>query len=201
MVTSKGKTRAPGVRSILLMLGACCIVLEAPQPARASEGCAETPASTLVINVKDKGAKGDGKTDDTVAVQAAIDEVAVTGGTVLVPSGTYMIDATADPRLSLKGDMTLKLAKDATLKAIPTEQKKSAVLTIAGVADVTVIGGTLEGERDEHKGKGGGWGMGLYISHGAERVTVADVIATKMWGDGFYVSCASNVTFCGVTAP
>ncbi len=171
-----------------------------PLHAASSEACAQAPASPLVVNIKDKGAKGDGKTDDTAAVQAAIDEVAGTGGTVLVPDGTYMIDATADPRLSLKGNMTLKLAKDATLKAIPTDQKKSAVLTISGVADVTVIGGALEGERDEHKGKGAGWGMGLHISHGAERIVVADVTATKMWGDGFYVSGASNVTFCGVTA-
>lgn len=164
------------------------------------EGCAAVPKSPLVVNIKDRGAKGDGKTDDTASIQAAIDQVAGTGGTVLVPDGVYMIDATARPRLSLKDDMTLKLADGATLKAIPNDQKKSAVLMISGVADVAVIGGTLEGERDEHKGKGGGWGMGVHISHGAERIVIAGVTARKMWGDGFYVSDASDVKFCGVTA-
>jgi hypothetical protein len=42
------------------------------------------------VNVKDKGAKGDRTTDDTAAIQAAIDKAGGTGGTVLVPKGTYM---------------------------------------------------------------------------------------------------------------
>jgi pectate lyase-like protein len=163
--------------------------------------CTVTPKSPLVVNVKDKGAHGDGKTDDTASIQAAIDAVAGTGGTVLVPDGVYMIDAAAKPRLSLKDNMTLKLADGAMLKAIPNDQKKSSVLMISGVSDVTVTGGTLEGERDEHKGKGsGGWGMGIHISHGAKNIVIAGVTSRKMWGDGFYVSDATDVSFCGVTA-
>ena len=41
------------------------------------------------VNVKDFGAKGDGTTDDTTAIQAAIDSI--TTGNVYVPSGTYKI--------------------------------------------------------------------------------------------------------------
>jgi polygalacturonase len=70
--------------------------------ARAAGRCAPAPKSPLVVNVKDKGAKGDGKTDDTASIQTAIDAVAGAGGTVLVPAGVYMIDAVAKPRLSLK---------------------------------------------------------------------------------------------------
>jgi hypothetical protein len=44
-----------------------------------------------VANVKDFGATGDGSTNDTVAVQAAIDSLAATGGTVFFPTGTYRI--------------------------------------------------------------------------------------------------------------
>jgi hypothetical protein len=53
---------------------------------------------------------------------------------------------------------TLKLANGATLKAIPTDAKKYAVLTIGGVSDVWVLGGTLEGDRDQHRGKAGAAG-------------------------------------------
>lgn len=44
----------------------------------------------LRINVTDFGAKGDGTTDDTAAIQAAIDSVE-NGGIVEIPRGTYMI--------------------------------------------------------------------------------------------------------------
>ena len=157
------------------------------------------PASTLIVNVKDKGAKGDGQTDDTAAIQAAIDAIGGTKGTVLVPKGVYMIDA-VDNRLHLKDDMTLKLADGAVLKAIPNDSKKYSVLTISGVSNIWVIGGTLEGERDQHKGKSGEWGQGLRINKGAKHITVSNLVSKKMWGDGFYVHDAEDVRFCGVTA-
>src|SRR5687768_6723672 len=45
--------------------------------------------TTIEINVRDYGAKGDGIADDTVAVQAAID--AAGSGLVVFPSGVFMI--------------------------------------------------------------------------------------------------------------
>jgi polygalacturonase len=45
-----------------------------------------------VINVKTFGAKGDGVTDDTAAIQAAVDYVfSAGGGTLAFPTGTYRV--------------------------------------------------------------------------------------------------------------
>ncbi len=49
-------------------------------------------AAATERNVKsDDGAAGDGVTDDTQAIQNAIDTVAVTGGVVFFPAGTYKV--------------------------------------------------------------------------------------------------------------
>ena len=192
---------ASGLLLTALVTAACFMPLAADAQDAAQRGCVTAPRSPLVVNVKDKGAKGDGRTDDTEAIQTAIDDVAGTGGTVLVPSGTYMVDAVEKKRrLALRSDMTLKLAKGAILKAIPNDSRKYSVLSISGVSNVTVMGGTLEGDRTEHQGKAGEAGMGLRIERGAKDVTVAGVTSRKMWGDGFYVEDAKNTKFCAVTA-
>jgi polygalacturonase len=198
-VISQAKKRAPAVLSGAWLLGACFISLETPAQSRGPE-CAETPTSSLVVNVKDKGARGDDRTDDTAAIQAAIEEIAGTGGTVLVPNGTYMVNAVGKNRLTLKSDMTLKLSESATLKAIPNSSERYAILSISGASNATVVGGTLEGEREEHVGKSGEWGMGIRIDQGAEHITITGVTAKKMWGDGFYIEGATDVKFCSITA-
>jgi hypothetical protein len=46
-----------------------------------------------VVNVLDFGATGNGTTDDTAAIQAAIDSLSSTGGKVHVPVGVYLISS------------------------------------------------------------------------------------------------------------
>ena len=49
------------------------------------------PSPGVVANVKELGAKGDGKTDDTAAFAAAIAQATKTPGAVLIPAGHYML--------------------------------------------------------------------------------------------------------------
>ena len=44
-----------------------------------------------VVSVKDFGAVGDGTTNDTAAIQAAINSLPTNGGTVFIPAGTYLV--------------------------------------------------------------------------------------------------------------
>lgn len=50
------------------------------------------PKGSLTFNVRDYGAVADGTTDDTAAVQAALDAAAVSGGIVFFPAGNYSVN-------------------------------------------------------------------------------------------------------------
>jgi hypothetical protein len=67
---------------------------------------AKVAKGSLVFNVKDYGAVGNGTTDDTTAIQAAITAAFATstGGIVYIPPGTYKITSTIEiPKTSGKG--------------------------------------------------------------------------------------------------
>lgn len=72
-----------------------------------------------VYNVKDYGAVGDGTTNDTAAIQAAIDAAAA-GGTIMFPAGTYSVTtlvAQGVDRLNFigQGTPTIKARTGATI--------------------------------------------------------------------------------------
>lgn len=70
----------------------------------------------VTLNVKDFGAKGDGVTNDTQFLQAAI-LACPKDGRVLVPEGVYRTTS-----LFLKSDLKLELAKGAEIRAIPERE-------------------------------------------------------------------------------
>jgi hypothetical protein len=68
------------------------------------------------LNVRDYGAKGNGKSADTGAIQAAIDAAGRSGGTVYLPPGEYVSGT-----LRLRDRVTVRLAAGATLIASPDD--------------------------------------------------------------------------------
>ncbi|HEV2689537.1 MAG TPA: glycosyl hydrolase family 28 protein [Bryobacteraceae bacterium] len=82
-----------------------------------------TNGTTLrVYNPRDYGAKGDGKTLDTAAVQAAIDACTQAGGgTVLIPPGDFLTGT-----IELKSNVTLHVSAGGRLLGSGTPQHYSA---------------------------------------------------------------------------
>ena len=83
----------------------------AAEPARP----AAAPGPGAILNVQDFGAKGDGKTKDTAALQNALDACArAGGGTVVVPTGIYLTGS-----IVMGSQTTLKLEARASLMGSP----------------------------------------------------------------------------------
>ena len=79
--------------------------------ATAQPAVEERNLGARVYDIREFGAKGDGVTLDTAAVQAAVDACAAAkGGTVLVPAGVFVIGT-----VELKSNVTLHLVPQATL--------------------------------------------------------------------------------------
>jgi hypothetical protein len=59
---------------------------------------------TGMLNVRDFGAKGDGTTDDTAAIQQAMDKAALSNSAVFIPEGTYLCsELKVPPGIGLHG--------------------------------------------------------------------------------------------------
>ncbi len=96
-----------------------------------------TPAnkSFLPLNVKDYGAKGDGVTDDTAAIQAAIDAaVSTLAMAVYIPAGTYIITTPLLIQTYSDSDATIDGVKwwEGRAPALIGENKSTAIIKKTG---------------------------------------------------------------------
>ncbi|WP_298639590.1 glycosyl hydrolase family 28-related protein [uncultured Cardiobacterium sp.] len=174
------------------------------------------PTTDFIANVKDAeyGAKGDGQTDDTAAIQKAIDAVAEKGGGIVdIPNGTYLIDAMRQETSSyetsglvLKSNVILRMADGTVLKSLPNDSQFASVITIKDANNAHMYGGTVVGDRSIHTGEYGEWGHGVRITN-STNVVIEKVTSKENWGDGFYVGKrggsdieTQNITFYQVNA-
>ena len=192
-------------RSVCFMSIVVCFLFIFSQKASASTGVyVPDPVTSFVANVKDAayGATGDGVSDDTAAIQRAIDAVSAAGGGIVdIPAGNYMINTLYQTGnsyekagLVLKSNIIVRIASGATLYAIPNGEKSYQMFSITHVDNVHIVGGRLIGDRDNHIGNLGQTGYGVRITD-ATNVVIEDLYAGEFWGDGVFLGENSkNIT-------
>ena len=175
------------------------------QRAEASTGVyVPDPVTGFVANVRDAayGAVADGVSDDTAAIQRAIDAVSAAGGGIVdIPAGNYMINTLHQTGhsyeragLVLKSNIIVRMANGAVLRAIPNGERSYQIFSITHVDNVHIMGGKLIGDRDTHIGNLGQTGYGVRITD-ATNVVIEDLYAGEFWGDGVFLGEDSrNIT-------
>jgi hypothetical protein len=150
----------------------------------AAEASGQTPGDekllgARVYNIRDFGAKGDGTTLDTAAVQAAIDACTNDkGGTVLVPAGDFLVGT-----IELKSNVTFHLSVQGKLlgstkredytrgNGVPAGNGNVVMLYAANAENITIEGrGTIDGQGAAfYTGFGDGTGPGASTQRNVDR--------------------------------
>src|SRR5512145_215690 len=152
------------------ILAALALLILVAAPARAVE------LSGPILDVREFGARGDGKTLDTAAINRAIDAAADKGGgTVILPAGTYLSFS-----IHLRSHVSLYLGPGATLLAAepgarghydhpePNEWNQhqdfghshwqNSLIWGIGLEDVSILGpGRIDGSALTRRGPGAPW--------------------------------------------
>jgi hypothetical protein len=190
-----GKTRNFGARprissltlaailfALLLMLAGLAV----SQPASAASG---------VINVRDLGARGDGVTDDTAALQSAINQAAAAGGSVYLPSGTYMVRQQGSNAWALRLSSNVTVYGDgpsSLIKLAANQDSWTRVVSGGSVSNVILRDFGVDGN-DNNQATWSEQRHGVFLS-ASQNITCRDLYVTNTSGDGiFYYSQTSGL--------
>lgn len=111
----------------------------APLAMRQHSTNSDAALGARTYNIRDFGARGDGKTLDTAALQAAIDDCAKDqGGTVLVPAGVFLIGT-----VEMKSNVTLHIAAQGKLVGAADGKQYHAASAIPLSGDATLRDGNV----------------------------------------------------------
>ena len=161
-----------------------------------------------VVSVKDFGAVGDGVTDDTAAIQAAIDSLGNSGGTILIPEGTYLISSTLNltKKTTLTGEggyflnqysdtdftvggTTIKLKTGSNTDMLKVQLDIASIgvdyRSHCSIRNIQFFGNRSEAQSPSTRDNNTS-GNGIVLS-GARYVTLENVIVTKCAEDGIAV--------------
>ncbi|MEO6151412.1 MAG: right-handed parallel beta-helix repeat-containing protein, partial [Mucilaginibacter sp.] len=127
----------------------------------------------------------DGTADYTTYLQAALKQYR----TILMPDFPVMVN---DSGLVLSSGQTLIFNTNSTLKLKASALDTYDILRIHHVENVTIYFPVIYGDKNEHLGNEGQWGMGIAI-RASKNVTIVQPKIYSCWGDGIYIGQLKHI--------
>ena len=154
---------------------------------------------SIIIDVKQEGAKGDGVTDDTEALNTIINKYNGSGSYIYFPKGTYIIngeilnniETVKDPNneglcLNNVHDLSFIFNKDSKLQLKSTNAENYVVLNIRNSWNISFNNLTINGLVYEMTGTTNEWGYGIHISN-SNNIQFENLKVTNVNGDFIYI--------------
>ncbi len=120
----------------------------------------------------------DGSVDYTAYLQAGLNSNAK----VVFPDFPVLVTTKG---LTIKSNSTIIFRNNSKIKLQPTTTGSYEILKIVDAQNVMIYFPVIEGDRKEHKGTAGEWGMGISIT-GSSNVQLFNPKVSDCWGDGIY---------------
>jgi len=121
----------------------------------------------------------DGSVDYTAYIQKGMDE----NTNVLMPNFPLLIN---EKGISVKSNCNIIFKPHSSLLMKPNSLTYYVVLKVFNASNVTIESPVIVGERNQHIGNKGEWGMGLQIT-ASKNIKINSPTISDCWGDGIYI--------------
>lgn len=120
-----------------------------------------------------------GTKDYTNFLQQGINKYSV----VLMPNFPVLVN---DTGLVLRSNMILLFQPQSKIILAPSYKDTYNILNLEQINNVQIFNANISGDANQHKGKGGEWGMGIAI-RSSSNIKIYNALIENCWGDGIYV--------------
>ncbi|WP_333624685.1 hypothetical protein [Sphingobacterium siyangense] len=108
--------------------------------------------------------------------------------TAVFSGKNYLVDATKNSSrgILIPSNASIRTAFDTTFVCSPNASSSYGVISIIGSENVSINRLKIIGDREDHMGTAGEWGVGLNILS-SKNVSIEEVVVNNCWGDGIYL--------------
>ncbi|MEZ2895466.1 phage tailspike protein [Providencia rettgeri] len=140
------------------------------------------------------GYASDGSISYTSEIQTAVSMSAAAGVILIMPNFEVLIDpnGTTFGGINVPDNAHIVFNKNSKLKIKPNSLTNYELISIRDKSNIIIEGGHFIGDKFEHAGTAGEWGMCISIRGSCENITIKNPKIDDAWGDGIYIGQISN---------